>query len=78
MVCISIEDTGPGIPEDEIPCWFERFYRVEKSRSREHGGSGLGLAIAKKIVELHNGKIQVFSEYGQGTTFEVHLQKFES
>ena len=78
MVCTSIEDTGPGIPEDELPYLFERFYRVEKSRSREHGGSGLGLAIAKKLVELHHGKIQVFSEYGKGTTFEVYLQKFDS
>ncbi|MDQ0339070.1 signal transduction histidine kinase [Caldalkalibacillus uzonensis] len=66
-----VEDTGRGIPEEELPYIFERFYRVEKSRSRQHGGSGLGLAIVKKLVELHGGVIMVSSQPGKGTRFEV-------
>ncbi|GGK12751.1 two-component sensor histidine kinase [Caldalkalibacillus thermarum] len=66
-----VEDTGRGIPEEELPYIFERFYRVEKSRSRQHGGSGLGLAIVKKLVELHGGDIMVSSLPGKGTRFEV-------
>ncbi|CAH0119544.1 MULTISPECIES: ATP-binding protein [unclassified Paenibacillus] len=77
MVCVSVEDSGVGIPPKELPYLFERFYRVEKSRSREHGGSGLGLAIAKKLVEMHDGTIHVFSKYGQGTRFDVCLQKYD-
>ncbi|MFD1130647.1 sensor histidine kinase [Paenibacillus provencensis] len=75
MVCISVTDTGSGISKEELPFLFERFYRVEKSRSREHGGSGLGLAITKMLVELHNGSILVSSEVEKGTRFEVYLEK---
>ncbi|MGG3987016.1 sensor histidine kinase [Bacillus smithii] len=72
-VRIQIQDTGIGIPENEIPRIFERFYRVEKSRSREYGGTGLGLAIVKKLVELLGGNIQVQSEVGKGSTFVIDL-----
>jgi signal transduction histidine kinase len=70
-IVIEIEDTGKGIPEDELPFIFERFYRVEKSRSRQYGGTGLGLAIVKKLVEIQGGQIQVFSQLGKGTRFEI-------
>ncbi|OYD56066.1 hypothetical protein CGZ90_19485 [Fictibacillus aquaticus] len=70
---INISDTGKGIPESEIPYIFDRFYRVEKSRSRQYGGSGLGLSIVKKLVELHGGKIFVFSSLGEGTRFEMRF-----
>ncbi len=66
-ILISIEDTGIGIPQNELPYIFDRFYRVEKSRSREYGGTGLGLAIVKKLVELQDGTIEVSSEVGRGT-----------
>ncbi|WP_138493560.1 sensor histidine kinase [Paenibacillus pinistramenti] len=72
-VFLSVEDTGIGIPEDELPYIFERFYRVEKSRSRLHGGTGLGLPIAKKLVELQGGELLVFSRLGQGTRFEIRF-----
>jgi signal transduction histidine kinase len=68
---VVIEDTGVGIPEDELPYIFERFYRVEKSRSREFGGTGLGLAIVKQLVELQGGTIHVVSQVQQGTRFEL-------
>lgn len=70
-VYLAIEDTGIGIPDEDIPYLFERFYRVEKSRSREFGGTGLGLAIVKQLVELQNGTISVNSEVGKGTRFEL-------
>lgn len=66
-----IKDTGIGIPENEIPYIFDRFYRVEKARSRETGGSGLGLAIAKWIVEAHKGKIEVRSKVSEGSLFAI-------
>ncbi|WP_137790594.1 ATP-binding protein [Bacillus sp. E(2018)] len=66
-VLISIRDTGIGIPEEESKHVFERFYRGEKSRNREHGGSGIGLTIVKRIVEAHQGQIWVNGEYKQGT-----------
>ncbi|MNC44783.1 Alkaline phosphatase synthesis sensor protein PhoR [compost metagenome] len=66
---LIIEDTGMGIPADELPYIFDRFYRVEKSRSREFGGTGLGLAIVRKLVELQGGTIDVYSELGVGTRF---------
>ena len=64
-----MSDSGPGIDEDELPHVFERFYRVEKSRSRSAGGSGLGLAIAKELVETHEGRIWVESQAGKGSKF---------
>lgn len=70
---IQVQDSGIGIPENELPLIFERFYRTDKSRARESGGSGIGLALVKEIVLLHQGKISVASSVGQGTTFKVTL-----
>ena len=70
-VVLTITDTGIGIPTEALPYIFDRFYRVDPSRSHETGGSGLGLAIVQKIVEMHQGKISVQSTVGQGTTFWV-------
>jgi heavy metal sensor kinase len=69
----TVTDTGIGIPEECLPHIFDRFYRVEQSRSHETGGSGLGLAIVQKILELHQGRIFVHSTVGKGTTFRVVL-----
>jgi heavy metal sensor kinase len=73
MVVVAITDTGVGIPAEDIPLIFERFYRVDKSRSRAEGGSGLGLAICRHIAEAHGGKIEVESRVGAGSTFSVWL-----
>lgn len=70
---IKVEDTGMGIPEDSIQHIFERFYRVDKSHSREIGGTGLGLAITKNAISMHKGDIKVHSIEGEGTTFDVRL-----
>ncbi|SNR61205.1 sensor histidine kinase [Desulfurobacterium atlanticum] len=70
---ISVCDTGPGIPKSHLPFIFERFYRVDKSRSRKLGGTGLGLSIVKLAVEKLNGKVDVESEVGKGTCFKVYL-----
>lgn len=72
---VRIRDTGVGIPEEDLNQLFERFYRVDKDRSRATGGSGLGLAISKKIVEMHGGSISVESEVDVGSVFEVRLPK---
>jgi signal transduction histidine kinase len=72
---VRICDTGVGIPEEDLNQLFERFYRVDKDRSRATGGSGLGLAISKQIVEMHGGSISVESEVDVGSVFEVRLPK---
>jgi two-component system sensor histidine kinase BaeS len=70
---ISVADTGEGIPAEDLPMIFERFYRVDKSRTRATGGTGLGLTIAKRLVEAHGGRIDVRSRPGKGTTFTFSL-----
>jgi len=70
---LSVIDTGVGIAQSDLPHVFERFYRVDKARTREAGGAGLGLAICKTIVEAHGGHIAVTSAENQGTTFTVQL-----
>ena len=72
-VVVSISDTGIGIPSKNLPYIFERFYRVDKARSRSVGGTGLGLAIVKHIVDAHGGRVEVHSSVGEGTTFLVYL-----
>ena len=74
---LQISDTGVGIPEDSVGHIFERFYRVDKARSRKSGGSGLGLAIVRIIVERNRGQIKVESEVGKGTTFTVIFPSFD-
>ncbi|WP_144550380.1 cell wall metabolism sensor histidine kinase WalK [Peribacillus simplex] len=70
---VMIADTGMGIPEEDLPYIFDRFYKVDKVRNRSETGSGLGLSITKKTVELHGGTIEVQSELGKGTTFYIRL-----
>jgi signal transduction histidine kinase len=70
---ISVIDTGEGIPAKDLPNIFERFYRVDKSRTRTTGGAGLGLAIAKSLVEAHGGEIEVQSQEGKGSRFSIRL-----
>jgi len=72
-VALTVQDTGIGIPSRELPRIFERFYRVDRARSRETGGTGLGLAIVKHVAENHGGSVTVESELGRGTTFEIRL-----
>jgi len=74
-VLIQITDDGEGIEKQHIPRLFERFFRVNKSGSRNEGGSGLGLAIVKHIIEAHDEKIYVESEFGVGTEFSFTLKK---
>jgi len=77
-VRIDVEDSGIGIPPEHLPRIFERFYRVDKARSREMGGTGLGLAIVKHIVQKHNGKVEVQSESEKGSQFSIYLPKSNS
>jgi two-component system phosphate regulon sensor histidine kinase PhoR len=75
FVQVIVSDTGIGMKKEEIPRIFERFYRVDRARSRNSGGTGLGLAIVKHLVEAHKGQISVSSKIGEGTTFTVKLYK---
>jgi two-component system phosphate regulon sensor histidine kinase PhoR len=68
-----VKDSGPGIAAEHLPRLTERFYRVDRSRSRETGGTGLGLAIVKHVAQRHGGRIEVHSEPGQGSTFAIVL-----
>ncbi|RNF40364.1 sensor histidine kinase [Planococcus salinus] len=77
-ITVNISDEGEGIPKEDVPFVFDRLYRVDKSRSRQHGGNGLGLAIAKEIVESHGGRITLRSELGKGTTVRIELKRGES
>ena len=70
---LSVTDTGNGIPSEELHRIFERFYRVDKSRTRESGGTGLGLSIVKHAIESQGGAINVTSRIGAGSTFTIHL-----
>ena len=72
-VSLQVEDSGVGIPERDLPRIFERFYRVDKARSRELGGTGLGLAIVKHLVQTMKGTVKASSEVGKGTTFTITL-----
>jgi two-component system phosphate regulon sensor histidine kinase PhoR len=70
---IQIADQGIGIPPSDVPHIFERFYRVDKARSREAGGTGLGLSIVKHIIQMHQGRVEAMSELGTGTTISIYL-----
>jgi len=73
MLVINVRDQGLGIPHEHLDRIFERFYRVDKARSRERGGTGLGLAIVKHIAQVHGGQVSVASTVGQGSTFTLRL-----
>jgi two-component system phosphate regulon sensor histidine kinase PhoR len=72
-VLFSVKDSGPGIPPEHLSRLTERFYRVDKSRSRETGGTGLGLAIVKHVVQRHGGELKIDSVVGEGSTFTIAL-----
>ena len=72
-VCIEVSDTGVGIPAEALPKVFDRFFRVDSSRSQGSGGTGLGLAIVQSIVQLHGGNVQIWSQPGQGTRVTLHM-----
>jgi signal transduction histidine kinase len=73
VALLAVDDTGRGIPPEDQPRVFERFFRADKARSRTAGGNGLGLAICKSLVEVHHGRIDFASTENRGTRFEVRL-----
>ncbi len=77
-VVLEVADSGIGIPRDDLPRIFERFYRVDKARSREMGGTGLGLSIVKHVIQSIGGRISVDSRVGEGTRFDVHFPRFHA
>ena len=72
---VKVMDSGQGIPEESLDHIFERFYRVDKARSRESGGTGLGLSIAKEIIRQHEGKLLLVDRPGPGTTLRMELKR---
>jgi len=74
-VAVAVRDEGCGIAAEHLPRIFERFYRLDKARSREAGGTGLGLAIVEHIAQAHGGRVSVESKLASGSTFFVHLPK---
>ena len=77
-VFVRVADNGIGIPEKDLPRLFDRFYRVDKARSRESGGTGLGLSIAQEILNQHKGSIEISSEYGKGTSVLITMPAAEA
>ena len=77
-VIIDITDEGPGIEKEHLQRIFERFYRVDKARSRNMGGTGLGLAIVKHIAQIHNGRTSVKSKIDKGSTFSLHIPLYKN
>ena len=75
---IAVRDTGVGIPEDSVGHVFERFYRVDKARSRKSGGSGLGLSIVRNMVERNGGQISLESKVGEGSVFTLMFPVFDT
>ncbi len=75
VVQAYVRDTGPGIPSDDVPHLFQKFYRVDNSATRTIGGTGLGLFICRKIIELYDGRIWVESELGKGSSFYINLPR---
>lgn len=78
FIVLQISDTGIGIPSEDLPKIWERFYRVDQSRTRKTGGSGLGLYVVKQIIDAHNGNIQVKSKENEGSVFTIYLEKEEN
>ncbi|MGH9146668.1 MAG: sensor histidine kinase, partial [Vicinamibacterales bacterium] len=74
-IVLSVADQGPGIPDNDLERIFERFYRVDKSRTRDPGGTGLGLSIVKHLVELHGGRVAVTNRQPHGAVFRISLPK---
>ena len=77
LVVLRVEDTGVGIPEEDMPKIFDRFYRVDKARSREAGGTGLGLSIVRDMVRQHGGTVEVRRRMPEGTCFEVVFPRWQ-
>jgi signal transduction histidine kinase len=75
---IQVQDSGAGIPPEDIPHLFQKFYRVDNSTTRTVGGTGLGLFICRKITELYNGRIWVESQFGKGSTFFINLPRLNA